>query len=358
MIGWPSLTSSIGIGPNSPPNALPPVDWDDLSTQLRERRDTKKPVLVQHPNDMVLTLGDRHAILTPVHNFVGFHLAIGPSKSPLATHPTGANGISMKKWQLRLPAYCGKVRSGDSESATDESDRKLSSVDHASPSVTPKAGDKRKSMVESAPMLSSVSDVTANIRCALEDYDNTALAQLSGTGRVIITCTAFDYYQAITVLSSTSTASSSAYGKRTRPSRLLLSKHRPPPSKSYLAASISGRDPTTPREPCVRKTVHYPDDKPSLERVNIIPARPDRNLKASFKKGQVAETKSFIMYTSNPSGSNSGFSPSSEQRTAKRELQNASLPDNDELHSGPSEVIRSDDLLPDEDINSSEDSTS
>jgi hypothetical protein len=33
---------------------------------------------------------------------------------------------------------------------------------------------------------------------------------------------------------------------------------------------------------------------PSLERVRIIPARPERNLQASFKKGQVAETKSFI----------------------------------------------------------------
>ncbi|KAJ5456880.1 hypothetical protein N7530_012154 [Penicillium desertorum] len=122
---------------------------------------------------------------------------------------------------------------------------------------------------------------------------------------VIITCTAFDYYQAITMLSST--ASSSAFGKRTRPSRLLPSKHRPPPSKSCLAASISGRDPTPPGEPCVRKTVHFPDEKPSLERVQFIPARPDRNLKASFKKGQVAETKSFIMYTSNPSGSNQRF---------------------------------------------------
>ena len=109
------------------------------------------------------------------------------------------------------------------------------------------------------------------------------------------------------MLSSTSTASS-AFGKRTRPSRLaLLSKHRPPPSKSCLAASISGRDPTPPGGPCVRKTVHFPDDKLSLERVKIIPARPDRNLKASFKKGQVAETKSFIMYTSNPSGSSQRF---------------------------------------------------
>ncbi|CAP95803.1 hypothetical protein E8E15_010669 [Penicillium rubens] len=123
---------------------------------------------------------------------------------------------------------------------------------------------------------------------------------------VIITCTAFDYYQAITMLSATSTASSSAFGKRTRPRRL-LSKYRPPPSKSCLAASISGRDPTPPGEPCVRKTVHFPDDKPSLERVRIIPARPERNLQASFKKGQVAETKSFIMYTSNPSGSNQRF---------------------------------------------------
>ncbi|CAG8906329.1 unnamed protein product [Penicillium nalgiovense] len=120
---------------------------------------------------------------------------------------------------------------------------------------------------------------------------------------VIITCIAFDYYQVTTMLTSTSTASSSAFGKRTR----LLSKHRPPPSKSCLAASISGRDPTPPGEPRVRKTVHFPDDKLFLERVKIIPGRPDRNVKASFKKGQVAETKSFIMYTSNPSGSNQRF---------------------------------------------------
>ncbi|CAG8909039.1 unnamed protein product [Penicillium egyptiacum] len=102
--------------------------------------------------------------------------------------------------------------------------------------------------------------------------------------------------------------SSSSFGKRTRLSRLaLLSKHRPPPLKSCLAASEFDRNSTPSGEPCVRKTVHFPDDKLSLERVKIIPARPERNQKTIFKKGQVAETKSFIMYTSNPSGTNQRF---------------------------------------------------
>ncbi|OQE82732.1 hypothetical protein PENNAL_c0035G00189 [Penicillium nalgiovense] len=132
--------------------------WDDTKECLAHLNE-----LSRHPSDMVLTLGDGHAILTPVHNLVGFHPAIGPSKSHIATRPNGANGISMKKWQnacLALAscdgptsAYCGTIRSGDSRSVTDESDRKLSSVDDAASSVTSEAGGKRKSMAESAYML-------------------------------------------------------------------------------------------------------------------------------------------------------------------------------------------------------------
>lgn len=100
----------------------------------------------------------------------------------------------------------------------------------------------------------------------------------------------------------------SSFGRRLHPSRLrLLSKHRPAPLKSCLAASDFDRDSTPSEEPRVRKTVHFPEDKLFLERVRTIPARKDRDRKTIFKKGQVAETKSFLLYTSNPSGSNQRF---------------------------------------------------
>lgn len=53
--------------------------------------------------------------------------------------------------------------------------------------------------------------------------------------------------------------------------------------------------------------MHFPEDKLFLERVRTIPARKDRDRKTIFKKGQIAETKSFLLYTSNPSGSNQRF---------------------------------------------------
>ncbi|CAI7671518.1 unnamed protein product [Penicillium palitans] len=106
--------------------------------------------------------------------------------------------------------------------------------------------------------------------------------------------------------SSSPLPSSPSFGRRLHPSRLrLLSKHRPPPLKSCLAAS--DRDSAPSEEPHVRKTVHFPEDKLFLERVRTIPARKDRDRKTIFKKGQIAETKSFLLYTSNPSGSNQRF---------------------------------------------------
>lgn len=122
---------------------------------------------------------------------------------------------------------------------------------------------------------------------------------------------AFDYQNHFLLLSKLfimHPSSSSSFGARIRPSRRLplLSKNRPPPLKSCLAASDSDRDSTPPEEP-VRKTVRFPDDKLFLEQVRTIPARPDRTKKAIFKRGQVAETKSFIMYTSNPSSTNQRF---------------------------------------------------
>ncbi|KAI2733371.1 hypothetical protein CBS147332_386 [Penicillium roqueforti] len=99
----------------------------------------------------------------------------------------------------------------------------------------------------------------------------------------------------------------STFGKRVSSSRILLSKNRPPPLKSCLAAADSDRDSPPSGEPCVRKTVHFPDDKCFLERVREIPCRPNRNKKELFKSGRLAETKSFIMYTSNPLGSNQRF---------------------------------------------------
>ncbi|KAJ6139847.1 hypothetical protein N7471_006333 [Penicillium samsonianum] len=104
-----------------------------------------------------------------------------------------------------------------------------------------------------------------------------------------------------------SSSSSVSFGKRIHPSRLhLLSKNRPPPLKSCLASSDSDRDSHPSGEPCVRKTVHFPDDI-SLVRVRIIPPRKDRTKKAIFNRGRLAETKSFIMYTSNPFGSTQRF---------------------------------------------------
>ncbi|KAJ5804486.1 uncharacterized protein N7518_000789 [Penicillium psychrosexuale] len=94
----------------------------------------------------------------------------------------------------------------------------------------------------------------------------------------------------------------STFGKRVPSSRILLSKNRPPPLKSCLAAADSDRD-----SPLWRALLHFPDDKCFLERVREIPCRPNRNKKELFKSGRLAETKSFIMYTSNPLGSNQRF---------------------------------------------------
>ncbi|KAJ5528865.1 hypothetical protein N7527_002258 [Penicillium freii] len=106
--------------------------------------------------------------------------------------------------------------------------------------------------------------------------------------------------------SSSPPPSSPSFGRRLHPSRLrLLSKHRPAPLKSCLAAS--DRDSTPSEEPHVRKTVHFPEDKLFLERVRTIPARKNRYQETTFKRGQVAETKSFLLYTSNLSGLNQRF---------------------------------------------------
>ncbi|KAG0157664.1 hypothetical protein PDIDSM_4849 [Penicillium digitatum] len=105
-------------------------------------------------------------------------------------------------------------------------------------------------------------------------------------------------------------SSSFSFGERISPSRCrlhLLSKNRPPPLKSCLAASDPDRHSTPSKEPHVRKTVHFPDDKLSLEQVRTIPARPDQTKKAILKRGLITETKSFIMYTSNPLGTNQRF---------------------------------------------------
>ncbi|KXG47258.1 uncharacterized protein PGRI_011280 [Penicillium griseofulvum] len=89
------------------------------------------------------------------------------------------------------------------------------------------------------------------------------------------------------------------------PSRL-RSKTRPPPSKSCLATSRSERDLSTSGEACVRKTVRFPDDKMSLERVILIPARAVPR-PPTFQSAQITKTKSFIMYTSDKMGSNQRF---------------------------------------------------
>ncbi|CAI7585756.1 unnamed protein product [Penicillium glandicola] len=96
----------------------------------------------------------------------------------------------------------------------------------------------------------------------------------------------------------------SSFGKR-KPSARLISKERPPPLKPCLAASDPDRDSSPSGEDRVRKSVHFPDDS-LLRRVRIIPPR-DPLKKAIFKKGRLAETKSFIMYTSNSLGSNQRF---------------------------------------------------
>ncbi|KAJ5932504.1 hypothetical protein N7516_006993 [Penicillium verrucosum] len=94
--------------------------------------------------------------------------------------------------------------------------------------------------------------------------------------------------------------------KRLHPSRRhLLTKYRPAPLKSCLAAS--DRDSAPSGEPHARKTVHFPEDKLSLERVIRIPPREDRYKKTFFKRGQIADTKSFLLYTSDLSGSNQRF---------------------------------------------------
>ncbi|KAJ5177685.1 uncharacterized protein N7500_000384 [Penicillium coprophilum] len=53
-------------------------------------------------------------------------------------------------------------------------------------------------------------------------------------------------------------------------------------------------------------TVHFPDDEISLERIRIIPPREKRK-SPIFKRGRIAKTKSFIMYTSDSLGFNQRF---------------------------------------------------
>ncbi|KAJ5356007.1 hypothetical protein N7517_010616 [Penicillium concentricum] len=98
----------------------------------------------------------------------------------------------------------------------------------------------------------------------------------------------------------------SSFDKRIRLSSRLCSKARPPPSKSCLAASCSDAESSPSGEPRVRKTVHFPDDDCLLQRVRIIPPR-GRRRKAILKRGQVSETKFFIMITSDSSSSNQRF---------------------------------------------------
>ncbi|KAJ6131812.1 hypothetical protein N7471_007027 [Penicillium samsonianum] len=197
------------------------IDWDDLSTEPWAHRDIKKPSLVEHPSDMVLTVGNGRAMLTPLHNFVGFHPAIGPFKSRKATRPTGPDGIRAKAWQVRLksrytkssdvhpervslvksshlascdgptPAYCETTESGDDESVADESDTGINSVNDPAPSNTPKARGKRKATTESAPVLSSSSNATVYIRGALGDYDSSALAVCDRIDRLLTNCLTF-----------------------------------------------------------------------------------------------------------------------------------------------------------------------
>ncbi|OQE44573.1 hypothetical protein PENCOP_c002G07480 [Penicillium coprophilum] len=98
----------------------------------------------------------------------------------------------------------------------------------------------------------------------------------------------------------------SSFGKRIPPPSRLCSKTRPPPSKSCLATSCSDRESSPSGETRVRKTVHFPDDEVSLERIRIIPPREKRK-SPIFKRGRIAKTKSFIMYTSDSLGSNQRF---------------------------------------------------
>lgn len=194
------------------------IDWDDLFTEPWAHRDIKKPSLVEHPSDIVLTVGNGRAMLTPLHNFVGFHPAIGPSKSRIATRPTGPDDIKAKARKVRLksrytkpsdvspervslvksshlascdgptPAYCETTESGDDESVADESDTGINSVNGPAPSTTPKARGKRKATTESAPVLSSSSNATAYIRGALGDYDSSALAVCDRIDRLLTNC--------------------------------------------------------------------------------------------------------------------------------------------------------------------------
>ncbi|KAJ5817530.1 hypothetical protein N7447_007538 [Penicillium robsamsonii] len=98
----------------------------------------------------------------------------------------------------------------------------------------------------------------------------------------------------------------SSFGKRIRPSSRLLSKNKPSPSKSCLAASCSDRESSLSGEPHVRKTVHFPDDDLFLQRIRTIPPRERRRM-AILKRGQITETKWFLMYTLHSSGSNQRF---------------------------------------------------
>jgi hypothetical protein len=88
-------------------------DWDDAPAHLRAGwYRAKPPILVEKADDMVLTLHNGSSLLlTPVHNFTGFHPSVGSSKSHTAPCSTGFGRITSEDWQAQLD--CPYARSSE-----------------------------------------------------------------------------------------------------------------------------------------------------------------------------------------------------------------------------------------------------
>ncbi|KAJ5165617.1 uncharacterized protein N7500_007447 [Penicillium coprophilum] len=160
----PVTRDHLGLWPTFYSNYAVHIEWDGLSTEPWMLRDIKKLSLVEHSTKILLTIGNGHAILTPIHGFIGLHLNCRPL----------IKSISLASCDELTPTYCETIQPGGDGNVTCESKTELGSLDGPT-SSTPKAKRKRESKIECPPVRSTPYDTTIHIRSALDDYDQSAL---------------------------------------------------------------------------------------------------------------------------------------------------------------------------------------
>ncbi|CAI7600959.1 unnamed protein product [Penicillium glandicola] len=145
------------------------IDWDNSSTQPWARSYIYNPRLVEIPGDMVLTVDNGNAMLTPVQ----FHRLPSCHRSFQVTHNRSANrpqrrlsfvkSIPLASCDGPTLTYCETTWSGDGDNVFDERNTELSSLDHLVPLPRRNLSASPRARLKVAPVLPNHAEIRNSI---------------------------------------------------------------------------------------------------------------------------------------------------------------------------------------------------